>query len=65
MATHLPRPRLENRDHGDRASQPFPMRSRKLGQPCQPGGLMCEEALNKLEMRVLQTLAKLGVPFKL
>ena len=59
MATRLPRP------DGYRASQPFPMRSRKLGQPGQPGGLMCEEALNKLEMRVLQTLAKLGVPFKL
>ena len=59
MATRLPRP------DGYRASQPFPMRSRKLGQPGQPGGLMCEEALNKLEMRVLQTLAKLGEPFKL
>ena len=59
MATRLPRP------DGYRASQPFPMRSRKLGQPGQPGGLMCEEALNKLEMRVLQTLAKLREPFKL
>ena len=40
------------------------MRSRKLGQPGQTGGLMCEEALNKLEMRVLQTLAKLRELFK-
>ena len=67
MATRLPRPRLEKprSPDGYRASQPFPMRSRKLGQPGQTGGLMCEEALNKLEMRVFQTLAKLKEPFKL
>ena len=66
MATRWPRPRLEKprSPDGYRASQPFPMRSRKLGQPGQTGGLMCEEALNKLEMRVLQTLAKLREPFK-